>query len=93
MSYYICSEKEYWTSECPKKRESKAEQTKSSSFIHNIIKLSKNQKFGKMLIAISHGHKIGQVDMTFIINNIDSIFLDCIVISHIFSEQHLFSLY
>jgi len=31
----------------------------------NIVS-NKNQKFGKMLIAISDGHKIGQVDMTFI---------------------------
>jgi len=46
-----------------------------------------------MLIAISDGYKIGQVDMTFITNNIDSIFLDCVVTSHIFLEQHLFSLY
>jgi len=64
-----------------------------SGCYNNIIKLSKNQKFGKMLIAISNGHKIRQVDMTFIINNIDSIFLDYVVISHIFSEQHLFFLY
>ena len=49
-----------------------------------ILKLSKNQKFGKMLIAISNGHKIRQVNITFIINNINSIFLDYVVISHIF---------
>ena len=36
MSYYICSKKEYWTSECPKKRESKTKQTKSGSFVYNI---------------------------------------------------------
>ena len=31
--------------------------------------------------------------MTSIINTVDGIFLDCTAISHIFSEQHLFSLY
>jgi len=54
--------------------------------------LSKNQKVGKMLMAICNGHKIGQVNIAFIINTIDNVLLDCTVISHIFPEQHLFSL-
>jgi len=46
-----------------------------------------------MLIVICNGYKIGQVDIASIINTVDSVLLDCIVISHMFSEWHLFSLY
>jgi len=41
-------------------------------------------------MAISNGHEIKQVNMASIINTINSVFLDCIVTSHMFSEQHLF---
>ena len=44
-------------------------------------------------MAIYNGHKIGQVDMVSIINTVNGILLDCIAISHMFSEQHLFFLY
>jgi len=44
-------------------------------------------------MAICNGYKIRQVNMASIINTVDGVLLDCIVTSHTFSEQHLFSLY
>jgi len=44
-------------------------------------------------MAICNGHEIEQVDMASIINTVHSILLDYVVISHMFSEWHLFSLY
>jgi len=46
-----------------------------------------------MLITICNGYEIRQVSMASIINTIDGVLLDCIATSHMFSEQHLFSLY
>jgi len=42
MSCHICSEKEHWTSECPKKRENKAEQVKSSGSTYVTLESSRN---------------------------------------------------
>jgi len=44
-------------------------------------------------MTICNGHEIRQVDIASIINTVDGILLNCTVISHIFSEQCLFSLY
>ena len=92
-SCHTCGEKGHWTLECSKKRENKAEQAKSGGSTHVAIKLSKNWKVGKMLIAVFNSHEIRQVDMASIINTVNGVLLDCTVISYIFSEQYLFSLY
>ena len=86
MSCHTYDKKEHWISECPKKKESKTEQTKSSSFAHIINKLSRNWKVRKMLMAICNGYKIRQVNMASIINTIDGVLLDYTAISYIFSE-------
>ena len=44
-------------------------------------------------MAISNGHEIRQVNMASIINTINGVLLDYAAISHMFSEQYLFSLY
>ena len=44
-------------------------------------------------MAISNGHEIRQVNMASIINTINGVLFDCAAISHMFSEQYLFSLY
>ena len=53
----------------------------------------RNWKVGKMFMAISNGYEIGQVNMAFIINIVNGVFLDYIATSYMFSEWHLFSLY
>ena len=80
ISYHICSEKEYQTPKCPKKRKNKTEQTKFSSSVYIAVKLSRNWKVRKMLIVICDGQKIEQVDRASII---DGILLDYVVTSHI----------
>jgi len=42
MSCHICGKKSYWASKYSKKRKSKAKQTKSDSFTHVVIELSRN---------------------------------------------------
>ena len=61
-------------------------QTKSGIYAHIAIKSFRNQKVEKMLIAISNGHEIRQVDIASIINTISDILLNCVITSHIFSE-------
>ena len=93
MSCHTCGEKGHWTPECSKKRENKAEQAKSGGSTHVAIELFRNQEVGEMFMAISNGHEIRQVNMASIINTINGVLFDCVAISHMFSEQYLFSLY
>ena len=93
MSYYTWGKKGYQAPEYSKKRESKTEQTKSSGSTYVAIELSRNQEVRKILITICNSHEIRKVDMASIINTVNGVLLDYIMISHIFSEQHLFSLY
>ena len=93
ISCYTCGKKGHWIPECSKKRENKAKQAKSGRFAHVAIESSRNWKVRKMLITIGNGHKIRQVNMASIINTVNSILLDYTATFHMFSEQHLFSLY
>jgi len=88
-----CGEKGHWSSDCPKKGESRDDHSKLGGSAHIAIQSSGSRKVGKMLMAAGSNCEVGQVDIASVVGSITGILLDCAVTSHRFMERHLFIIY
>jgi len=90
---YFCGEKGHWSSDCPKKGESKDHHSKPGGSAHIAIQPSGSREVGKMLMAVGNSCKIGQADMASVVGSITGILLDCVATAHMFMERSLFTTY
>jgi len=88
-----CGEKGHWSSDCPKKEESRDGHSKPGGSAHIAIQSSRSCEVRKILMAAGNNCKVGQVDMASVVGSITGLLLDCAVTSHMFMERHLFITY